>query len=151
MNKYKLLFVLLAINQTVVADCWEDASKRYAIPSEVLKAIGYVESRYNPEAHERLEKSESIGVMQINSYWFPHLEKLGITRDDLWEPCTNIHVGAYILAREVKRTGWNWLSIGAYNVGGYTDKNKDKLHLYIKYASKVYAHLKNADTDKERQ
>lgn len=44
----------------------------------------------------RAESSVDIGLMQINSQWLP---KLRIPADALLDPCTNVRVGAAILAR----------------------------------------------------
>lgn len=62
--------------------------------------------------------SEDVGLMQINSSWYPVLEKMGITRHDLLNnPCQNIYVGAWILAKNIASNGVNWESVGAYNAG----------------------------------
>jgi len=139
------LIVLVTLPPTTWADCWESAANKYQLPSTVLKAIAFVESSYNPNAHEELANSESLGIMQVNSFWFPELRQHGIEREDLWDPCTNIEVGAWILAQEKARLGWNWLAIGSYNVGGYTDNKKHKLPLYRKYAEKVYETLRQLE------
>ena len=71
--------------------------------------------------------------MQINSAWLPELAKHGISERHLWEPCTNIHVGAWVLAQKVKKLGMTWDAVGAYNA---TTPAKRK-----RYAWKVYANL----------
>ena len=43
----------------------------------------------------RIESSVDIGLMQINSQWLP---KLGVSAPALLDPCTNVRVGAAILA-----------------------------------------------------
>lgn len=74
--------------------------------------------------------------MQINSSWFPLLEKMGVTRDVLIEnPCQNIFVGAWILAKNISANGVNWESVGAYNAG-FKNANAP---FRQKYAKKVYA------------
>lgn len=71
--------------------------------------------------------------MQINSVWLPELAKHGISARQLWDPCTNIHVGAWVLAQKVRKLGMTWDAVGAYNA---TTRAKR-----ISYAWKVYANL----------
>jgi len=133
----------------IAEDCWQKAAKEHKVPARILKAIASVESSFRPDAYEQLDDSESIGLMQINSFWFDLLEEKGIHQSELWEPCTNISVGAWILAQEIERYGYNWISIGSYNAGAYTQKTKGKkLKLYAKYAEKVYRALMIAKQNK---
>ena len=53
--------------------------------------------------------------MQVNSRWLPKLAGYGISRDMLFDPCTNINVGAWVLANEFYRHGASWSSVGRYN------------------------------------
>lgn len=76
-----------------------------------------------------------IGLMQINTIWLPQLRKYGISKADLFDPCTNIHVGAWILSGLIQRHGLNWDAIGRYNGGGQDNRTR--------YAWKVYKRLKN--------
>jgi soluble lytic murein transglycosylase-like protein len=96
--------------------CWEDAASRYQLSSALLYAIARTESGLNPQATGRnTNGSRDIGLMQINSAWLPTLASHGIGERDLYEPCTNIHVGAWILAGNVSRLGYTWEAVGAYN------------------------------------
>ena len=96
--------------------CWDDAAKRYQVSSALLYAIARTESGLNPQAISRNRNgSRDIGLMQINSAWLPTLASLGIGERDLFEPCTNILVGAWILAGNVHRLGYTWEAVGAYN------------------------------------
>lgn len=123
-------------------DCWDRASQRYNIPVRVLYAVAKTESSLNPKAYEKLATSESIGLMQVNSFWFPKLKTFGITREDLWQPCQNLMAGAWILAQEIQRYGLNWVAIGAYNSGAYVARTRQaKLRQYVIYANTVYRHL----------
>lgn len=100
------------------ATCFDAAAERYNLPVALLHAVARVESGGDPRAENRNKNGTTdIGVMQINSAWLPTLATHGITRARLFDACTNIGVGAWILAGNVARLGWNWTAIGAYNAG----------------------------------
>lgn len=99
--------------------CFAQAAARYQVPEILLVAIARVESNFNPSAqhinaHLR-RPSEDVGIMQVNSWWFPRLAQFGLTREHLFDACTNIHVGAWILAHNFKERGFSWQAVGAYN------------------------------------
>lgn len=66
--------------------------------------------------------SVDLGLGQINSM---NLPGLGLSVDDMFDPCTNIQVGARILAQDYQRATWRFgpgqialrHAIGAYNTG----------------------------------
>jgi soluble lytic murein transglycosylase-like protein len=114
--------------------CWDDAAMRYQVSSALLYAIARTESGLNPKAVGRnANGSRDIGLMQINSVWLPALASHGIGERDLFEPCTNIHVGAWILAAKVSRHGYTWEAVGAYNAANPA--------LRSAYIQKVRRHL----------
>ena len=89
------------------ATCWQAASERYAFDPIVLQAIAKVESSFNPAAMNRTNANATydIGMMQINSAWLPKLKTFGIAESDLMDGCTNLHVGAWVLADLRSRMG----------------------------------------------
>ncbi len=96
--------------------CWEQAGVRYGLNTALLYAIARIESGLDPQAIGRNRNgSRDIGLMQINSDWLPTLAAQGISERDLFDPCTSIHVGAWILAGKVQRLGYTWDAVGAYN------------------------------------
>lgn len=96
--------------------CFDLAAQRYRVPTTLLRSISRAESGGNPAAlHRNANGSFDIGHMQINSGWLPTLAKSGITRQHLLNPCTNTLVGAWILACNIQRMGYDWKAIGAYN------------------------------------
>jgi len=110
------LSLLIVIPLPGQAACFEEAASRYQVPVTLLKAISRVESAGNPNALNRnKDGSFDIGHMQINSRWLPKLSHFGISRERLWDPCTNTLVGAWILAQNIHRIGYSWNAIGAYN------------------------------------
>lgn len=116
-------------------DCIQEASHRYSVDANLLKAIGAVESGFNPGAiGKNTNGTEDLGIMQINSSWLPRLSKFGITRDKLLnEPCTNIHVGAWILADNIRRLGPTWNAVGAYNAVTVSKREKYVHKVWEKY------------------
>lgn len=96
--------------------CWDEAAARYGLSSHLLYAIARTESGLNPAAVGRnRDGSRDIGLMQINSSWLPTLAGHGIAEHHLFDACTSIHVGAWILADNVSRLGYTWEAVGAYN------------------------------------
>ena len=96
--------------------CWEQAGIRYQVSSHLLYAMAQTESGLDPRAIGRNRNgSRDIGLMQINSAWLPRLADYGITESELLDPCTNIHIGAWILAGNIHRLGNTWEAVGAYN------------------------------------
>jgi soluble lytic murein transglycosylase-like protein len=99
-----------------------------------LKAISRVESAGRPRAINRnRDGSVDIGHMQINSRWLPVLRRHGIDDRKLFDACTNTHVGAWILARNIRRMGYDWMAVGAYNARSPSKR--------MAYARKVAAAL----------
>lgn len=134
MWRAKILSIALALASTNAAACWEDAAHKYGINAYLLYAIAKTESGLNPRAINRNRNgSYDVGLMQINSIWFPTLRKHGLDESQLYEPCTSIQVGAWILAQNMRRLGNSWNAVGAYNSGNPA--------LRLRYALKVYKNL----------
>jgi len=113
----KAALLLVAANAFAhpVTDCFFEAGERYNIDPLLLWSIGKTESGFNSRAINRNSGSYDIGIMQINSAWLPTLSRYGILPASLYDPCTNIRVGAWILAQNIRRHGYNWKAVGAYN------------------------------------
>lgn len=119
--------------------CFDQASNRYSIEKKILKAIAKTESNFKENVISKPNKNATydIGMMQINSSWLPTLLRFGITQSSLLNACTNIHVGAWILAHNFASHGHSWKAIGAYN--SPTPENQ------AIYARKVYANYARLD------
>ena len=113
---YKSLVAVLLFVALDARACWDQAAARYQVNEMLLYAIARTESGLNPLAVGRNRNgSHDIGVMQINSAWLPRLATYGVSEQDLLEPCTNIHIGAWILALNFQKLGYTWEAVGAYN------------------------------------
>ena len=115
--------------------CWEQAAARYGVQPALLYAIAKTESNLDPRALSRPNRDGSydIGLMQINSRWLPLLASRGIQEAQLFDACTNLQVGAWILAGNLRRMGNSWNAVGAYNAADPERR--------LRYVLKVYRNL----------
>jgi soluble lytic murein transglycosylase-like protein len=128
---------VLAQEPSKGSNCWVDAGTKYRIDPWILYAIAEQESSLNPLAvNKNRDNSRDVGIMQINSFWFDKLKNFGILEKNLFDPCTNIHVGAWVLSQSIQSFGSNWRAVGAYNAG--TGKNEEREILRKKYADRIY-------------
>lgn len=97
--------------------CFMDAGFKYNIHPNLLWAIAKVESNFNYTAiNKNNNGTYDIGIMQINTSWLPVLKKHGLYDErQIWNPCYNIHVGAWILAQCIHQHGYSWEAVGCYN------------------------------------
>jgi len=134
----------LAWSQIVVG-CWDEAAQRYHLSPGLLYAIAKCESGLRPDvvngAHRARTGSYDIGLMQINSSNLRQLNAHRITEQQLYDACTNIQVGAWILADKIQRYGFSWEAVGAYNAACTELKGKDCAAARSKYAWCVYRNL----------
>jgi hypothetical protein len=115
-----LLFFCLSVNaeehiQTdyPYKECFESAGRLYKISPRFLASVASVESSLNPKA---VSGSDAIGLMQIR--WPTTALELGIgSRDQLFDPCSNIKAGAKYLNQLVSRFGSRMLALAAYHIG----------------------------------
>lgn len=135
--------VLASTWSALVFACWDEASARYQINPELLHAIAKCESGLRPNIVSRSHSTYDIGLMQINSSNLRRLKAYGINEDQLYDACTNIQVGAWILADAFKRHGFSWEAVGAYNAACTGSKRQDCTAVRSKYAWCVYRNLED--------
>jgi soluble lytic murein transglycosylase-like protein len=125
--------------------CWDGAAQRYQINARLLYAIAKCESDMRPGVVNRSHRARTgtydIGLMQINSSNLQRLGAYGIDEQQLYDACTNIHVGAWILADKIQRYGLSWEAVGAYNAACSELKGKDCAAARSRYAWCVYRNL----------
>lgn len=140
----RLLFLLLILSQSALANCWNKAAHYYHVDPYLLYAIANVESGMNPYAvGKNHDGTIDVGLMQINSTHFTALEQHGISEQRLMtEPCTSIMVGASILSGMIKVYGYNWEAVGAYNAG-LKKENYPKRMVYAHKVWEKYQQLKS--------
>jgi soluble lytic murein transglycosylase-like protein len=119
--------------------CWDAAGAEYGIDPRLLYAIAKVESSLNPAARNRNGNgSTDVGLMQINSTHLPTLNRFGIDEKGLLDPCTNIRVGAWVLANNFASHGVSWDAVGMYNASCSRLRGRDCHQARTRYAWRVY-------------
>lgn len=135
-SKYVLAGMILALCQFSYGNCYKEAGQRYNIDPEMLRAIAFTESSFRPQIESH---TFDIGLMGINRSWLPILKKrFGISEASVWDPCVNVHIGAWILANNYRQYGKNWNAVGAYNATCRRLKGAACQKARSTYANKVY-------------
>lgn len=125
-----ILGIIASTDGSANAFCYEEAGAMYGIAPRLLWTISKGESNFNPAAvNYNNNGSYDFGLMQINSSWAPTLRKMDIPWETLADPCTNVKVGAWVLAQCVQDYGYTWAAVGCYNSRTPSKRNR--------YASRI--------------
>jgi len=129
---------------------FRDAAKRYKIDYRYLIAIGLHESSCRATAINKKNRNKSIdvGVMQVNSWWFPKLKKYTKDLNNLYDPRFNIHVGAWIFKQCTNQFGVTRKAIDCYNKGAPRAKSNS---VYVRGVEAQFRKIKNINLDKIRE
>ncbi|EKC7222244.1 lytic transglycosylase domain-containing protein [Salmonella enterica] len=144
---------LLLASFSVRAFCFDAAGAKYGISPRLLEAVARGESHLDPHAinfnrdKKGQVKSTDYGLMQINSAHIPELMAMGviISADDLYRPCLNVQIGAWVLAKHFQVCGITWNCLGSYNAGFRADRNETREH-YANRIWRIYNQLPAAPT-----
>ena len=124
-------------------ECFKKAAHKYKVELPLLVSVAEKESKFNPKALnvDNENGSFDIGIMQINSWWI----KVPYEKNHFYEPCFNIHFGAFVMADSLKTWGYSWYGVGKYNAStpskGYV-YSQDLYPIYVKYV-RIFSHEKN--------
>ena len=107
---------------SIVAACLLLAAKTYAVPPQVLIGILEVEGGHiGLESGPNGNGTYDLGPMQINEIWLPELARHWDVDEPtarVWvkdDPRVNIGVGAWILRRQINKTGDLYEGIAHYH------------------------------------
>lgn len=121
-------------------NCWVKSGLKYNIDPWLLMAVAKTESSFNQYAVSPKNRNgtRDYSLMQINTVHLPTLAKHGINLKHLFNPCTAVDVGAWVLAQAFQDLGYTWSAVGAYNtgLGGYRNGKPGKTA--TAYAQRVY-------------
>ncbi|KOY61562.1 lytic transglycosylase [Photorhabdus heterorhabditis] len=141
--------LLLFMSTHAQAFCFNEAGARYKVDPLLLRSMATVESNLNPQAiGKNRDKtgritSRDYGLMQINELHISELQTLGIIHDEqdlLNNTCLNVQIGAWILAKHLKKCGVNWECLGSYNAG-FADNNGSRRMIYARKVYSIYLKL----------
>lgn len=95
-----------------------EAAERYGLPWELVSAVCWAESRYNPDA---ISGTPDYGLMQVTA---SVCAAYGLTSENRLDPAANLDAGCRILREKIDESGGDFtLALMKYNEGdaGYLD------------------------------
>ena len=119
-----------------IAELCESAGKQYNICPELLEAIAWKESSFNPDAVNGTCK----GLMQINTS--VHQDKLDVYGGDWSDPHTNIYAAAMLINQLV---GQGYEELGSIMSEYHGEGTPDAYSEYTQEVSRISADLERID------
>ena len=105
----------------VPLQCINQSAANFHIPAMMIVSVIQIENGKNGQAVKNKDGTFDLGVMQINSTWIKKLNAKGIKETNVqFDPCTNVAVGAWILAQGISNSA-GWQGVGNYH--SYTPKH----------------------------
>ncbi len=115
LRRWKNDMLALAVSD-VPLPCINEAAIEYRVPAKLIISVLNVERGRVGMAQKNKNGTYDLGPLQINTSWWPMLYKYHVTPKEVqYNPCTNVKIGAWILASSIAN-GQNLLSgVGDYH------------------------------------
>lgn len=111
-----LALAFISMPSMAADQCIANAATFHGVNMDILRAIMRVESGFNPGVMSRNSNSTvDYGMGGINTVHLAELQKHGITKSALLDPCVNTYVAAWHLRKKMNQFGNTWFGIGAYH------------------------------------
>ncbi len=128
--------------QSVDEQCIVQTANRFSLPEIILKAILEVEGGKSGELRINSNGTYDIGPMQVNSIWLPKFTNYVASERILYDSCTNLQIGAWILRYNInKANGDIWQGVSTYHSS--TPVHQEK------YRNKIYAAIQKINMSKK--
>jgi hypothetical protein len=108
--------VSLPVARSLTPDCVAEAAREHDVPLAALMGILAAEGGTVGVAVRNANGSFDLGPMQVNTCNLDALAAQGFAPEAiLRDGCVNARAAAWLLRREVERTGNIWSAIGSYH------------------------------------
>lgn len=96
--------------------CINEAAYEYRVPAKLIISVLNIEQGKVGLARPNKNGTYDLGPMQVNTSWWPKLYRYGITPQQVrYNACTNVKVGAWILAKAIGNSHNLFSGIGNYH------------------------------------
>ena len=96
--------------------CINHAAIEFHVPAKLIISILNIERGKVGQAVKNSNGTYDLGPMQINTSWLPELRRYSISRETVqYDPCVNVKVGAWILAKSIAEEKSLLKGVGDYH------------------------------------